>query len=64
MTAPAAAEFTVAQIEQGIAMAIRDHEFDIVVSLLKLLAVRAPAHAQVIYDAIVHGTYTVTVPIR
>lgn len=64
MSTPAEPEFTVEQIEQAISWAIRDREFDVVPSLLKLLAVRAPDHAQVIYDAIVHGTYTVKVPIR
>jgi hypothetical protein len=64
MNAAAEPEFTPAQIEHGIAHAIRDREFEVVPALLKLLAVQAPDRAQVIYDAIVHGRYTITIPIR
>lgn len=46
------ADFTPDQIEGAIAEAIRDRDFPAVVSLLKLLAVRAPDRAQAVLDTI------------
>lgn len=44
-------EYTADQIEQGIASAIKAHDFPAVVSLLKMLAVRDPRRAEVVYEA-------------
>lgn len=45
-------QFTPDQIVDGITQAIREHQFGIVESLLKLLAVQAPGRAQDILDTI------------
>ena len=42
---------TPAQIEAGIALAIKEHDFPAVVSLLKMLAVRDPRRAEVVYGS-------------
>lgn len=57
-------EFTDDQIETAIADAIRDGDFEAVPGLLKLLALQNPAHAQQIYDAIVHRQITITIPLE
>ncbi|HJR04379.1 MAG TPA: hypothetical protein VKA83_22245 [Methylomirabilota bacterium] len=45
-------EFSLEEIESGIASALREDRNDIAVSLLKMLAVRAPDRAQIVLDAI------------
>jgi hypothetical protein len=45
-------QFTPDQIVDGITQAIREHQFGIVESLLKLLAVQDPGRAQDILDTI------------
>jgi putative heme iron utilization protein len=53
-------EFTPDQIEQGIAKAVQEREFDVIPSLVKLLAVQDPHRAQRVLDAL-HGRVTLTV---
>ena len=43
--------YTAEQITAGIAEAVKVRDFPAVVSLLKMLAVRDPAKAQVVYDS-------------
>ena len=52
-------QFTTEQICDGLAVAIAAREFNIAVSLLKLLAVRDPAAAQQVLDAL-NGKITLT----
>lgn len=51
-------EFTPDQIEDAIARAVKDHEFDVIPSLVRLLAVQSPDRAQRVLDAL-QGRYTV-----
>ena len=44
-------DYTPAQIEEGIAAALRARDFPAVVSLLKMLACRDPYRAQVVYES-------------
>ena len=44
-------QYTPAQIEEGIANALKARDFPAVVSLLKMLALRDPHRAQVVYDS-------------
>ena len=44
-------DYTPAQIEEGIANALKARDFPAVVSLLKMLALRDPYRAQVVYDS-------------
>ncbi len=48
-------EFTPGQIEASIARAIRQREFEVVPSLIKLLAVQAPDRAQAVLDTLDAG---------
>lgn len=48
-------EFTVEQIEGAIAAALEEHDFKMVVALIKVLAIQAPDHAQVILDSVQLG---------
>lgn len=52
------AEFTAAQIEHAIAMAIKERNFPMVIDLLKLLALKDPERAQAVYDVLVMATRT------
>lgn len=54
---PAKHEFTPEQIEQGIALALRDRELTVIPGLVKLLAVQDPVRAQRVLDAL-RGRYT------
>lgn len=47
-------EFTPDQIEQGIAQAVQDREFDVIPGLIKLLAAQDPRRAQEALNAL-HG---------
>ena len=51
-------EFTPDQIEEAIALAVKDREFSVVRSLVRLLAVQSPKRAQRALDAL-QGRYTV-----
>lgn len=44
-------EFTSDQIMQGISAAIREHDFEAVVSLIKLLALQDPEQAELVYES-------------
>ena len=44
-------DYTPAQIEEGIANALKARDFPAVVSLLKMLACRDPYRAQVVYES-------------
>ena len=44
-------EYTPAQIEEGIANALKARDFPAVVSLLKMLACRDPHRAKVVYES-------------
>ena len=44
-------DYTPAQIEEGIANALKARDFPAVVSLLKMLACRDPYRAEVVYGA-------------
>ena len=44
-------QYTAAQIEEGIAEALKARDFPAVVSLLKMLACRDPFRAEVVYGA-------------
>jgi len=44
-------EYTAEQITQGIAGAIKARDFPAVVALLKMLAVRDPRQAEVVYES-------------
>lgn len=57
-------EYTDDQILAGMTAALKARDNEAVVSLLRLLALQAPAKAQQIYDAISKGTVTIEVPIR
>lgn len=57
-------EFTDDQILDAIAAAVGAQDMPAAAGLIRMLAVQAPDKAQQIYDAVVHGTVTVTVPIR
>lgn len=48
-------EFTPDQIVDGITHAIREREFDVVPSLIKLLAVQDPRRAQAVLNSIEVG---------
>lgn len=50
-TGPQRPDYTADQICDGIASALKERDFPAVVSLLTMLAVRDPARAQVVYDA-------------
>jgi hypothetical protein len=45
-------EFTADQITESIANAIRDREFEVVVGLIRLLALQDPDRAQLILDTV------------
>ncbi|HKS46743.1 MAG TPA: hypothetical protein VJT49_16850 [Amycolatopsis sp.] len=60
MTEPTTHEFTPDQIEAGIASALDKHKFDVIPSLIKLLALQDPERAQKALDAL-HGRYTLQV---
>ena len=45
------AELTAAQITEGIAAAIRAHDFEAAISLLRLLAAKDPHGAGVVYES-------------
>ena len=47
--------YTAEQITQGIAEAIKARDFPAVVSLLKMLAVRDPRQAEVVYESMMAG---------
>jgi hypothetical protein len=51
-------EFTPDQIEEGIALALKDREFSVIPALVQLLAVQSPERAQRVLDAL-QGRYTV-----
>lgn len=51
-------EFTPDQIEETIAHAVRERDFDIIPSLVNLLAVQSPERARRALDAL-QGRYTV-----
>ena len=51
-------EFTPDQIEEAIARAVEEREFDVIPGLVKLLAVQSPDRAQQALDAL-QGRYTV-----
>lgn len=55
MSSPVA-EFTAAQIEHAIAMAIKERNFPMVIDLLKLLALKDPERAQIVYDVLCIAT--------
>lgn len=55
-------EFTPAQIEAGIAHALDDREFDLIPSLIKLLALQDPHRAQEVLDALT-GQVTIKVQV-
>lgn len=55
MSSPVA-EFTAAQIEHAIATAIKERNFPMVIDLLKLLALKDPERARVVYDVLVIAT--------
>jgi hypothetical protein len=44
-------QYTPAQIEEGIAEALKARDFPAVISLLKMLAFRDPHRAQVVYES-------------
>jgi hypothetical protein len=44
-------QYTATQIEEGIAEALKARDFPAVVSLLKMLAVRDPHRAKVVYES-------------
>ena len=44
-------DYTPAQIEEGIANALKARDFPAVVSLLKMLALRDPHRAKVVYES-------------
>jgi len=48
------AEFTSEQIIQGIAAAIREHDFKVVPGLIKLLALQDPVQAQDLLESMKH----------
>lgn len=54
-----AEEFTTEQITDAIARAVREHEFDVIPGLVRLLAWRDPGLAQRVLDAL-HGRITLT----
>lgn len=56
-------EFTDEQIGEAIADAIKEHRFEMVASLLKLLALQNPQQAGDIYGAIVNRELTVRIPL-
>ncbi|MEV6897480.1 hypothetical protein [Amycolatopsis sp. NPDC051372] len=45
-------EFTPDQIEHGIACAVSERNFDVIPSLVKLLAIQDPSRAQKVLDAL------------
>ena len=51
-------EFTPDQIEDAIAQAVRDREFSVIPSLVRLLAAQSPERAQRALDAL-QGRYAV-----
>lgn len=53
-------EFTPDQIEQGIASAVRDREFNVIPGLIKLLALKDPVRAQDVLDQL-RGRVTIEV---
>lgn len=56
-------EFTPDQIEEAIAHAVREREFSIIPSLVRLLAVQSPERARLVLEAL-HGRYTVDLSSR
>lgn len=58
------ARYTDEQVLTAISAALQARDMPAVVDLLRVLAVQAPDKAQVIYDAIVHRTLTVTLPLE
>ncbi|WP_432846008.1 hypothetical protein ACQPXB_36045 [Amycolatopsis sp. CA-161197] len=53
-------EFTPDQIEHGIACAVKERNFEVIPSLVELLAIQDPRRAQTVLDAL-HGRITIEV---